>query len=133
MIIKQNDGIDEISKSAKKLKKKVNNVYSQFVSILGIFTAIVIVFFGGISVFSDVLTNIHLAKWYQIGFGLSFVGIIMFDIIFMFLYILSRIVDTPISTKEESDKKFALFRWIDKYPYLFWFNFLCFAVMLICA
>lgn len=49
---RQNSEINEISKNAKKLKKKVNNVYSQFVSILGIFTAIVIVFFGGVSVFS---------------------------------------------------------------------------------
>lgn len=130
---RQNSDINEISKRAKKLKKKVNNVYSQFVSILGIFTAIVIVFFGGVSVFSDVLTNIHQAEWYQIGFGVSFVGIIMFDIIFMFLYILSKLVGTPISTKEESDKKIALFRWIDKYPYLFWFNFLCFVIMFICA
>lgn len=130
---KQNSEINELSKSAKKLKKKVNNVYSQFVSILGIFTAIVIVFFGGASVFSDVLTNIHKAEWYQIGFGVSLVGIVMFDIIFMFLYILSKLVDTPISSKKESNKKFAFLRWIDKYPYLFWFNFLCFAIMFICA
>ncbi len=123
----------EADKLSKKLKKKVNNVYSQFVSILGIFTAIVIVFFGGVSVFSDVLTNIHQAEWYQIGFGISFVGIVMFDIIFMFLYILSKLVRMPISTKEESDKKIAVFRWIDKYPYLFWFNFLCFIIMFICA
>ena len=123
----------EADKLSKKLKKKVNNVYSQFVSILGIFTAIVIVFFGGVSVFSDVLTNIHQAEWYQIGFGISFVGIVMFDIIFMFLYILSKLVGMPISTKEESDKKIAVFRWIDKYPYLFWFNFLCFIIMFICA
>lgn len=133
LFFKQNSEINEISRRAKKLKKKVNNVYSQFVSILGIFTAIVIVFFGGVSVFSDVLTNIHQAEWYQIGFGVSVVGIIMFDIIFMFLYILSKLIGTSISAKEDSEKKFAFLRWIDKYPYLFWFNFLCFAIMFICA
>lgn len=133
LISKQSVAIEEISKSAKKLKKKVNNVYSQFVSILGIFTAIVLVFFGGVSVFSNVLTNIHQAKWYQIGFGVSAIGIVMFDVVFMFLYILSKLVGTPISVKEESDKRGAFFRWIDKYPYLFWFNFICLVMMFICA
>lgn len=125
--------LDKVEKDAKKIKKKVKSAYSQFVSILGIFAAVIIVFFGGASVFSNVLTNIHEAKWYQVGFGVSFVGLVMFDIVFMFLYILSKLLDTPISTKEESDKKGYLYRCFDKYPYLFLFNVFCLMIMVICC
>ena len=125
--------LDKVEKDAKKIKKKVKSAYSQFVSILGIFAAVIIVFFGGASVFSSVLTNIHEAEWYQIGFGVAFVGLAMFDIVFMFLYILSKLLDTPISTKENSEKKYYIWRCFDKYPYLFWFNAICLMIMAICA
>lgn len=133
IIEEQKTEMEDIAKSAKKLKKKVKTVYSQFVSILGIFSAIVIVFFGGTTVFSSVLTNIHEAKWNQIGFGISFVGLILFNIIFMFLYILSKYLDVTISTKEFSSKKYTIFKWIDKYPYVFWFNFFCLLIMFLCT
>ncbi len=125
--------VEKISEKANKAKKKVKDVYSQFVSILGIFSAIVIVFFGGTSVFTSMLTNIHEAEWYEIGMGASAVGLILFDIIFMFLYILSKYLEVPIGTKENSDKKNMIFKWIDKYPYVFLFNFFCILVFVVCA
>lgn len=110
---------NDLKKATEKTKKKVKNLYSQFISVLGIFTAIVIVFFGGASIFSDVLINIHQAKWYQIGFSIAFVGLVLFDIIFMLLYILSKFMETPICTKEGSAREFFLVRWIERYPYVF--------------
>ncbi len=124
---------DKMQNDIGKTRKKVKGIYSQFVSILGIFTAIVIVFFGGASIFSDVLTNIHEAEWYQIGFSVALVGLVLFDIIFMFLYILSKFLEVPIHTKGTAKSRFFLFRWIEKYPYVFLFHLFCIVVMIVCA
>ncbi|MCI5954120.1 MAG: hypothetical protein MRZ49_06035, partial [Lachnospiraceae bacterium] len=112
---------NELKKETQKTKRKVKNIYSQFVSILGIFTAIVIVFFGGTSIFSSALSNIHEAQWQQLGFGIALIGMVLFDIIFMFLYILSKLIEVPIFREDSNERSRVPLRWIQKCPYIFVF------------
>lgn len=46
---------DGIKDDVEDTSKKINNAYSEFVSILGIFSAIVLVFFGGTSIIGNVI------------------------------------------------------------------------------
>lgn len=54
--------IEEFRSETEELKEKVNDSYSQFVSILGIFSAIVLVFFGGMTAFSSIFANMQNIK-----------------------------------------------------------------------
>lgn len=125
--------MNEMQNKVKKTQKKVKSVYSQFVSILGIFSAIVIVFFGGATVFSSVLTNIYRTKWYQVGFGVAFVGLVLFNVIFMFLYILSKMLEIDIGVKIELKNEHIITKWFLRYPYVFIFNLFCILIMFICG
>ena len=124
----------------KKSKEELDNIYSQFVSILGIFAAVVIVFFGGASVFTKIFEKLETLKWYQIGIGVSFTGLVLFNVIFMFLYILSKLIKRDISSlgvdesgRQNPSKHKCYFGQVaEKYPYLFWFNLLLVITIIIC-
>ncbi|WP_297522993.1 hypothetical protein [uncultured Clostridium sp.] len=104
-----------------------NKLNTGFISILGIFAAIIIAFFGGIyatvNIFS-LIANPKISSWKIIFFG-CLAGIIVFNIIFMFLYFLSKFVDKNLACRKnrlsESDLKWYKILFCD-YPIVTWFN-----------
>ena len=83
-----------------------NKLNTGFISILGIFAAIIIAFFGGISAVNTIfsgLTNPSISSWKIIFFG-GLSGIIVFNIIFMFLYFLSKFVDKNLCCRRSNNK-----------------------------
>lgn len=134
MLEAKSNQIDEkFQEKLDKVQEESSKLRAEYISILGIFSAIVIVFFGGTAVFTSMLTNIHQAKWYEIGMGASAVGLVLFDVIFMFLYVLSKFHGVSIAVKEESEAKCNVLKYLDKYPYVIWFNFLCIVAFILCA
>lgn len=115
----------DYEKRIKKTKRKMDDIYSQFVSILGIFSAVVIVFFGGASIFTKILENIDDINWIKSAPVLAVTGFMMFNTVFMFLFIISRMIDRDIGVKVDENarhSKFKIFLWIRRYPYMFFFN-----------
>lgn len=129
--------INTLKKDAKTfdehIKESTNNIYTQIIGILGIFAAIVIVFFGGASVFSNIFANLDKIKWFEAMPIICAVGFIMFNLIFMFLFIVSRMVDKDIGVKlpDEYQRKCFWIRFADRYPYVFYFNFIIFLIFII--
>lgn len=129
--------VKEFREETNSLKGKVEDSYSQFVSILGIFSAVVLVFFGGMTAFGELFANMHSIGRFKLVFTAAFVGLIIFNMVFMFLYVLAKLLNREIavSTAAEAVGKCALTRWIKRiwgrYPYLLLFNSAMFMVMLI--
>ena len=129
--------VKEFREETNSLKGKVEDSYSQFVSILGIFSAVVLVFFGGMTAFGELFANMHSIGRFKLVFTAAFVGLIIFNMVFMFLYVLAKLLNREIaaSTTAEAAGKYALTRWIKRiwgrYPYLLLFNSVMFMVMLI--
>lgn len=129
--------VKEFREETNSLKGKVEDSYSQFVSILGIFSAVVLVFFGGMTAFGELFANMHSIGRFKLIFTAAFVGLIIFNMVFMFLYVLAKLLNREIaaSTTAEAVGKYALTRWIKRiwgrYPYLLLFNSVMFMVMLI--
>lgn len=136
-INKQNtESVKAFTEEVAQTKKKMDGVYTEFISILGVFSGIVIVFFGGASVFSGIFSNIQGATWREIGMSCSFVGLALFDIIFMFLYVIAKMIERPIFARtlnEREEKKPYLWRCAIKYPYVIGFNVLMFLAFFISA
>lgn len=134
-----NDNVKNISDMELSIKNKmdgfkeelddsmrgVSNILTQIVSILGIFAAIVIVFFGGASVFANVFSNLGDINWIEVFPLISAVGFVMFNLIFMLLFILSRMTERDIGVKLAVNSRITNFwpiRMLCRYPYIFAVN-----------
>lgn len=109
----------------KRMNKINDNIFAQIVSILGIFSAIIFVFFGGTQLFSNALTGIHELDKQDVGilgFVISLIGLIMFDIIFMLLYVISVICGKPLSADKGIHSQCYLEKLYKKFPFLIWMN-----------
>lgn len=125
---------DKVKKSTDGLKStidemsgKVNNAYSEFVSILGIFSAIVLVFFGGTSIFGNIISNMEKTCIYISIIMCVITGAVVFNIIFMFIYFLAKILNRSIAASYDVAywKPIAV-RFRERYPLIFYINYFSF-------
>ena len=90
---------DETRKNTELLNKyeeKMDKMQSEFISILSIFSAVIIAFFGGINLLGSALSNIDSTNRYRLIIVVTLIGFIMFNVIFMLLYSISRIINKSI-------------------------------------
>ena len=111
---------------------RVSNIYSEFISILGIFSAVVLVYFGGTSIIGNVLGAIDETFIFK-GILICLVaGMIVFNIIFMFLYFLAKILDRSISaTPYGVEYENILSRFKLRYPIIYYVNFFAISAIII--
>lgn len=129
--------VNEFREETKSLKNKVEDSYSQFVSILGIFSAVVVVFFGGMTAFGELFANMQNISRFKLTFMTSLIGLIVFNLVFMFLYVLAKLLNREIAAAmvEEGTGRNALKKWIRRvwrrYPYMLMFNATMLSLMLV--
>lgn len=128
--------VDEFKKGTGELKERVEDSYTQFVSILGIFSAIVLVFFGGMDGFGSIFSNMQNIGRFKLTFVVAMVGMIVFDIIFMFLYILAKLLRREIaSSQAEIIGQCTIINWVKRvwmrYPYVLMFNLAMCIIMIL--
>lgn len=134
---KIDEEVEEFRKETKGLKGKVEDSYTQFVAILGIFSAIVMVFFGGMTAFSSLFTTMQYISRYKLVFITTLVGMLIFNFIFMFFYILAKLLGREICSSETSisTSKKGIYKWMNnvwsKYPYIIIFNITVFSIMIL--
>lgn len=92
--------IKEMSKTAEKMKKtvltsvnKAKNMQKEYITILGIFAAIVLSFTSGIVFSSSVLENMHKVSLYNAIIVSLFIGLVLFNVIALLVYELKKIYD----------------------------------------
>lgn len=117
-----------------KLVNSTDNAYSNFISILGIFSAIVLVFFGGTTVFGNIISSMSNTPIFKCILICLLAGIIVFDIIFMFIYFLAKLLGRSIAaTFENLYWENLIVRFRKKYPIVFYFNMFGVIGCLICG
>ena len=118
IIESQKEIINKQKDSLNKTTTKIDNIYSEFVAILGIFTAITFAIFGGMNLLTDLFKNIGStpASLGQTLILAAIFGLIMWGIIELLFYWISKIKGITDSTKDK-DKK--------------WFNWLAIGVLAI--
>ncbi|NEZ47943.1 hypothetical protein FDF74_12200 [Clostridium niameyense] len=142
--------IDQVNESIKDANKDLdckvddiqNNLTSGIVSVLGIFSAIVMVFFGGLNIFSSIMSNLAYISKFRVIFMGSLVSMTMFDVIFLLLYSISKILGKNIGTslwppkilykndyqyrkecsKYENASRYGIKKIFIRYPIVFVFN-----------
>lgn len=92
--------------------KKTENLNTSVLTIIGLFSAIIFVFFGGLSNLGSAITALSNGEnLCNILLGISAIGFIIFNIIFLLLYSVSKMTDKNIG-KEIGNKNYELYRLI---------------------
>lgn len=134
---------DDMINTANNIEAKLNNTV---ISVLGIFSAIIIAFFGGLNVLGNIFTHVSNSSVsiYRLIFMSCLTGIIVFDIIFMLLHFISKMLDKNMGRlcycdlryNAESSNSFfkrAYYRVkiiMIRHPLMFWFNTLTIFIMI---
>lgn len=111
-----NTSIESIEEKNEHTDEKIENkikskVYSEFIAILGIFTAITFAIFGGMNLLSNLFQNIGStpASLGQTLILAAIFGLIMWGIIELLFYWISKIKGITDSTKDKNKKRFNWF------------------------
>lgn len=90
---------DGLKKENQKIQESSRNMQKDYVAILGIFAAVLMVFFSGIGFSASVLTNIDRASIYRVGLGIILLGTVLFNIICFLLNFISEMVNKDSISK----------------------------------
>lgn len=126
-VVKLNEGT---AATCEKLNEKVNGFHEQSITILGIFSAVVIGFMSGISMFTSGFNQLSKVNVYVITFYSVAVGIIIFDILFMLIFFIAKISGHSIARESKEGRNWITSTW-HRYPYIYCFH--AFAVAILVA
>ena len=125
---------DTMNVEYEKINNSINNTYSNLISILGLFSGIVLVFFGGTKIFGDVINCINKLEFEEAILYCSIVGIILFNIVFMFIYYIAKLLGRDISASDDSSRWTPIFnRFKIRYPIIYYFNVLMLGSCTLCS
>ncbi|WP_172412694.1 hypothetical protein [Ligilactobacillus salivarius] len=106
---KNRKDFDKITEKVKQAKSKVNGIYSEFVGILGVFTALSFALMGSVQVFGNILKNINTPNVGNIGYVLVVGGVYL---LLIYLVIMTLFIGMKKVFKEGSEYQFnRAFTW----------------------
>ncbi|WP_394903666.1 hypothetical protein [Clostridium butyricum] len=88
----KNDMQDKFEKQTAEIDK----INSNLISVLGIFGAIIVAFFGGLNLLGSILDNIGSISAYRLAFMALVCLQGLFNVIFMLLYCISKMTNKPL-------------------------------------
>lgn len=132
--------IHDTAKEVKKTSKDMENLKLDVITIIGVFTAIILAFVSGMTFTSSTLTSMHNSSIYKVAFMSVICGFVVFNTIASLLYFISRITGKSIYSKckdgecisEACDKDCTFWgKTRKRLPYVFWINSACAALLVI--
>lgn len=88
--------MEKTKQEAKKLKSKLEKSQQETITILGIFSAVVLAFMGGMSFSSSVLESMYLTNFYKVAFTCLLIGLVLVNLIYvLFAFIMHINKDRP--------------------------------------
>lgn len=112
-----------IKEQVEKTMEKIENSYSVFISILGIFSGIVLVFASGSSIWGSLFKDISKYNWRKIILIIGLSSLVTYNIVFMFIYFIAKLLDRNIATTKSSSEWIPIFKRLKiRYPIVYWYN-----------
>lgn len=128
--------LERAKTDAEKARKKVNKAQTDILAILSIFAAVILAFMGGMTFLGGAMSSISETRVYKFVIACCICGFIIFNTIFLLLYIVSKIIEKPIYARCKSldctcdPRCCALNRVRKRLPYVFYFNICTLALLL---
>lgn len=107
--------------------KLVQDMNAQLISLVGIFTAIAFIIFGGISEFNNIFSGLNdtsLLKLLMVG---SVWGICLINLVYVFLFCIGKMTGLNFRSVQKSSEA-TIFQ---KYPIVWWSNFIVISILIV--
>ncbi len=133
LTIKENELAESIDEQGEKLNQKT---VETSMTILGVFVGVVMVFFGGFAILENTISGLGNLSAYRLYFTMLMFGLILFNIVVVLFYLISRITSRSITcicpknkNNECANCKIAkrlkfICRFKNTMPYVYWGNML---------
>lgn len=133
---KRNQSLQVELKSAtdelKKAQQTVSSMHTELIAVLSIFAAIVLAFSGSLSFFGNALSGMSDAPFFKATFFVLLCGMIVFNLIFLMMYIVGKITGRSIYANCKTENCTCcgtgtpqcngITRIRKRMPYIFWVN-----------
>lgn len=141
-VAKVTENLNNTKSELSQANEKLKTIQTEVVSVLSIFAAIVLTFAGGISYIGEALRGMKDAPFFKAVFFVLLCGFVIFNLIFVMMYIVSRITGRSIlakccsddcSCRKKSDKCkcCGIVRFARRLPYVFWLEVLYIVLMVL--
>ncbi len=97
-----NNQTETANETYEQVKSKLDSAHADSVAVLGIFVAIMIAFSGGMSYISSCIASISSAPISKLVLFVTLCGFILFNIVFLLMYLISRILGKSIYARCKS-------------------------------
>ncbi|MGN2336773.1 hypothetical protein ACTFIN_01435 [Clostridium cagae] len=128
-IKKYNKDLNTAKNKMSSLQKTMKDSTTQSITILSIFAGVVMAFTGGMSYISQALVSLNSIGAYRAGVFIVLIGTVMFNLIFLLLYMIGKLTDRYIGSNyckcknpKIGCKNKKAKCCVRRYPYIIWFN-----------
>lgn len=106
-----NKTVDDLKQLSGKVQERQEDMQKEYITILGIFAAIVLAFTGGIVFSSSVLENIDKPSIYRISLMAFIIGLVFFNLIWILIDFIRDINGKAVRKKMDMDVSQFNFNW----------------------
>lgn len=117
--------LDKSDDQLKNVEGRVGGLMQQIISIIGIFSGIVVAFTVSSSMFSGVFENINDLNIWRVLLTFDIFAMILFNLLFMLLFCVSKLSGRSIAVRENNGvvkKEKSLSDFLYRFPYVKWAN-----------
>ena len=131
--------LEEATQKADVATEKASHMQTDILAVLSIFSAVVLAFMGGMTFLGGAMESIENVRVYKFIIACCICGIVIFNTIFVLLYIVSKIIGKSIYVRCNSEdctcdhgkpKCSTIKRIRKRLPYVFYFNVLMIAFII---
>lgn len=137
---------EKAEKDFEEVRAYMSNAKAEYVTILSILAAIMLAGMGGFTVLGNIAANVRDVSTYRFFIVTSFLGLILFNVVFMLIYMIARLTGKNIYTICTDTKKdigadcvkdscsnscCGLDRVRKRLPYIFWTNIVLIIIILV--
>lgn len=93
---KSKQQLTEAKKSLDEATKKIDNSQKEYIAILGIFSAVVLTFIGGMAFSTSVLENIHKSSAYRLTFTVALIGLVLYNVFYLLFFCIQNLLERKV-------------------------------------
>ncbi len=126
------DLADKVRKSVRKATQKIDRSQQEYIAILGIFSAVVLTFIGGMAFTTSVLQNIHQVSIYRLVLAICLIGLVLCNAFYLLFSSIRKLMiytveDGEIKQEDRSAKGFSGLK--KRWSIIWWTNLVLIAMM----
>lgn len=87
----------EYTKEVEDTKRKIDDTKKEYIAILGIFSAVVLTFMGGIAFSTSVLENLHQSSAYRIILAICLIGLVLCNVLYLLFFCIQNLIGKQLS------------------------------------